>query len=163
MSVLCIFIFCFPYLFSLVLFLFSKPKIPKIFLLFLFALFGLMRVVVFILFFISSGSFTFVFLIFELQFKNPKIFSFLFASSLLFFKIENTKNICCSSWFCIVLFQIRQPSVTPPGAWFSFYIIQVMQVKGNNDDIRQLDVVRGWYEPLCFYFCTYTCLYDCTS
>ena len=89
----------------LVLFLFSKPKIPKIFLLFLFALFGLMRVVVFILFFISSGSFTFVFLIFELQFKNPKIFSFLFASSLLCFKIENTKNICCSSWFFIVLFR----------------------------------------------------------
>ena len=37
--------------------------------------------------------------------------------------------------------------MTPPGAWFSFYIIQVMQVKGNSDDIRQLDVVRGWYEP----------------
>ena len=36
--------------------------------------------------------------------------------------------------------------MTPPGTWFSFYIIQVMQVKGNNDDIRQLDVVRGWYE-----------------
>ena len=117
-------------LFLLVLFIFPKPKIPKIFLLFLFALFGLMRVVVFILFFISSCSFTFAFLIFELQFKNPKIFSFLFASSLLCFKTENTKNIGCSSWFCIVLFQIRQPSVTPPGAWFSFYIIQVMQVKG---------------------------------
>ena len=37
--------------------------------------------------------------------------------------------------------------MTPPGAWFSFYIIQVMQVKGNNDDIQQLDVVRGCYEP----------------
>ena len=37
--------------------------------------------------------------------------------------------------------------MTPPGAWFSFYIIQAMQVKGNNDDIRQLNVVRGWYEP----------------
>jgi hypothetical protein len=49
-------------------------------------------------------------------------------------------------------FQIQQPSVTPPGAWFSFYIIQVMRAKGNNDDIWQLDVVRGWYEPYLFSF-----------
>ena len=105
MSVLCIFMFCFLLIISAcVVYFFPKPKIPKLFL-FLFALFSLVRVVVLFLFFISSCSFYFVFLIFGLQFKNPKIFSFLVASSLLCFKIENTKNICCSSWFCIVLFR----------------------------------------------------------
>ena len=127
--------FVFSCLFLLVLFIFLKTKTPKIFLLFLFALLSLIRVVVLFLFLHFELQFYFVFLIFELQFKNPKIFSFLFVSSLLCFKNRKNQKYLL---FLLVLyssFQIRHLSVTSPGAWFSFHIIQVMQVKGNNEDI----------------------------
>jgi hypothetical protein len=54
-------------------------------------------------------------------------------------KIENSKNICCSS---LVLLSLLQSSVFrySIGAWFSLYIIQATQVKSNNDDIWQSEM-----------------------
>ena len=86
--------FCFCCLFS------QNPKYQKYFCCFSFALFSLMRVVV-----LFRAVVLFCLFDFRVAIQKSKnIFLFLFASSLLCFKIENTKNICCSSWFCIVLF-----------------------------------------------------------
>jgi hypothetical protein len=50
------------------------------------------------------------------------------------FKNQKPKNICCSSSVLLSLLQslVSRDSV---GAWYSLYIIQAAQVKGNNDDI----------------------------
>ena len=99
--------FAFSCLFLLVLFIFLKTQnIKNIFFVSLCFTY-LNSSCSFIFVFHFELWFYFVFLIFELPFKKPKTFSLLFVSSWLCFKFENIKNICCSSWFCIVLFRFN--------------------------------------------------------
>ena len=69
--------------------------------------------------------------------KSKKILLCLLVSFCSCFQFENSKNICCSSLVCKVHYGVQRFPVA--GAWFSFHIIQATQVKGNNDDLQQLD------------------------
>jgi hypothetical protein len=75
------------------------------------------------------------------------------------FKIWKPKNICCSFPVLKILLQssVSRDSIR---AWLSLHIIQATQVKGNTDDIWQLEM---WWEAsmnsICFHFYTYAHLY----
>ena len=164
MSVLCISMFCFLLFISACVVLFSQnPKYQKYSCCFSLLYSSLIRVVVLFLLFISSCSFTLPFWFSNCLSKTQKYFPFSFVSSLLCFKIENTKNICCSSWFCLVLFRFNSRLWLHLELGFHFISFKLCKWKAIMTIFDNLMWWEAGMNHLCFHFCTYTCFYDCTS
>jgi hypothetical protein len=152
MSVLCISIFRF-LLFVLAcgVYFLKTQKIPKIFSLFLYAFILVIRVVVlFCLFYFRV----------DIQ-KTQKYFPFYLLLPCFVLKFENTKNICCSSWFCIVLFRFNSRLWLHLELGFHFISFKSCERRAIMTIFDNLMWWEAGMNRICFHFCTHTCPYDC--